>query len=143
MTSLLLSLVGLGLSTYLTIAHFKGAGILACSGHGLINCAVVTTSPEAAFLGMPVALLGLVSYVVMVAINTPWAWRATNYWLHLARFVLAIGSMAFVLWLVAAEVLIINHICLYCTGVHLVTFLLLITLVQVCPTQLGWTSSAA
>jgi uncharacterized membrane protein len=38
--------------------------------------------------------------------------------------------MAFVLWLVAAELLIIKNICLYCTGVHVVTFLLLILIVQ-------------
>jgi uncharacterized membrane protein len=34
--------------------------------------------------------------------------------------------MGFVLWLVAAELLIIDHICLWCTGVHVVTFALLL-----------------
>jgi uncharacterized membrane protein len=52
-----------------------------------------------------------------------------------------LGSMAFVLWLVAAELLIIKNICLYCTGVHVVTFLLLIVMTLVAPTQLGSASS--
>ncbi len=51
--------------------------------------------------------------------------------------------MAFVLWLVYAELLIINHICLYCTGVHIVTFALMVVLAMVSPTQLGWTGSVS
>jgi uncharacterized membrane protein len=38
--------------------------------------------------------------------------------------------MAFVLWLVAAELLIIKNICLYCTGIHIVTFVLLLLIVH-------------
>ncbi|MHB2029272.1 MAG: vitamin K epoxide reductase family protein, partial [Acidimicrobiales bacterium] len=57
------------------------------------------------------------------------------------RFLLAIIGMCFVLWLVYAEVIIIGSICLYCTGVHVTTFLLLIVLTIVSPAQLGWASS--
>jgi uncharacterized membrane protein len=49
--------------------------------------------------------------------------------------------MCFVLWLVSAELLIINNICLYCTGVHIVTFALFVVIMRVGPTQLGWTRS--
>ncbi|MHB1209614.1 MAG: vitamin K epoxide reductase family protein [Acidimicrobiales bacterium] len=142
-TTFLLSLIGLGLSIYLTIGHFRGAQFLACSDSGVVNCAVVTTSAQSYFLGIPVAVLGLINFVVMVILNSPWAWRAKNYWIHVARFVLVLCGMAFVLWLVSAEILIIDHICLYCTGVHIVTFALLIVLVNVSPTQLGWTRSAS
>jgi uncharacterized membrane protein len=90
---------------------------------------------------MPVAVLGLCGYVVLCVLNSPWGWHLKNYWLHVARFVIVLGSMAFVLWLVAAELLIVKSICLYCTGVHIVTFLLLIVMTMVCPTQLGWTDS--
>jgi len=139
----LLSLLGLGLSIYLTIGHFRGAQFLACSDSGVVNCAVVTTSAQSYFLGIPVAVLGLANFVIMVVLNSPWGWRAKNYWVHAARFVLVMGGMAFVLWLVSAELLIIDHICLYCTGVHIVTFALFIVLVNVGPAQLGWTRSAS
>lgn len=142
-TTFLLSLLGLGLSIYLTIGHFRGAQFLACSDSGVVNCAVVTTSAQSYFLGIPVAVLGLANFVIMACLNSPWGWRAKNYWVHFARFVLVMGAMAFVLWLVSAELLIINHICLYCTGVHIVTFALFIVLVNVGPTQLGWTRSAS
>ena len=142
-TTFLLSLIGLGLSIYLTIGHFRGAQFLACSDSGVVNCAVVTTSAQSYFLGVPVAVLGLINFVLMVGLNSPWGWRAKNYWLHVARFILVVTGMIFVLWLVSAELLIIDHICLYCTGVHIVTFALFIVLVNVSPMQLGWTRSTS
>jgi uncharacterized membrane protein len=142
-TSFLLSVLGLAISTYMTVAHFEGAQILTCPTNRVLNCAVVTTSPQSYFLGIPVAILGLGNYVVMTALNSPWGWRATSYWLHVTRLVLAIGSMCFVLWLISAELLIIDHICLWCTAVHVVTFALLIVLLSVSPTQLGWSRSTS
>ncbi len=93
------SLVGLALSIYLTNAHFNGTQDLFCSDSGIINCAKVTTSPQSYFLGIPVAVLGLCAYVVLCVLNSPWGWNRKNYWVHVARFVITIGSMAFVLWL--------------------------------------------
>jgi len=139
-TTFLLSLLGLGISIYLTITHFRPL-LLVCSSTGTIDCAAVTTSAQSYFLGIPVAILGLANFAVLVALNSPWAWRARFYWLHVTRFVLAIMGMVFVLWLLAAELLIIDHICLWCTGVHVVTFALLIVLTSVCPQQLGWSRS--
>lgn len=137
----LLSIIGLGLSIYLTVAHFEGTQILACSTKGIVDCATVTTSPQSNFLGVPVVFLGLGYFVAMCALNSPWAWRATAYWLHVTRLVLAAAAMVFVLWLVYAELMIINHICLFCTEVHIVSFLLLIVLTLVSPAQLGWVRS--
>ena len=141
-TTLLLSLLGLGLSIYLTITHFQPQELV-CSTSGLIDCAKVTTSAQSEILGIPVAIFGLANYVVMTALNTPWAWRARARWIHVARFVLAIISMCFVLWLIFAEVIIIGAICEYCTAVHLVTFALLIVLTRVSPAQLGCGRSRA
>lgn len=142
-TTLLLSLAGLGLSGYLTFTHFAGTQFLACTTVGPINCEAVTTSAQSYFLGVPVAVLGLAQYAVMTALTTPWAWRSDLRALHVARFALAVVAMVFVLWLVGAELLIINHICLWCTAVHVITFALLVVLARVTPTQLGWTLSGS
>ncbi len=138
----LLSLIGLGISVYLSIAHFDKQ-ILACSSTGLVNCQAVTSSPQSYAFGVPVAFLGVVNFVVMSVLNSPWGWRVKNYWVHVVRFALAAVGMAWVLWFVYAELMIINHICLYCTAVHITTFLLLVVLTRVSPTQLGWTRSTA
>ncbi len=139
----ILSLIGLALSIYLTYAHFTGKALTGCPTTGLVNCTLVTTSAQSRFLGVPVAILGLATYLVLTALNSPWGWRATFYWLHVARFAIAAGSMAFVLWLVYAEIIILSHVCEYCTGVHVVTFALLVVLTLVSPAQLGWTRSRA
>jgi len=138
----LLSLIGLGLSVYLTITHFDKQ-LLACTSNGVIDCAKVTTSAQSELLGIPVAILGLANYTGMAVINSPWAWRSRHRWVHVTRFILAVIAMCFVLWLIYAEVMIIGAICLYCTAVHVTTFALLIVLTLVSPAQLGWTSSRA
>ncbi|MGD0691487.1 MAG: vitamin K epoxide reductase family protein [Acidimicrobiales bacterium] len=135
-TTFILSLIGLALSTYLTITHFRPADLF-CTENGVFNCGLVTNSGESRFIGIPVAFLGLGTYVVMTVLNSPWMWRAKNYWIHVARYVLSIVSMCFVLWLITAELLIIKSLCLYCTGVHIVTFALFIVLTQVSLPQLG------
>ncbi len=140
--TLVLSVIGVCLSTYLTITHFEPQALV-CTNHGFVNCAKVTTSTESNLLGIPVAILGLASYLVMTGLNMPWAWRATARWVHVARFVLGVVSMCFVLWLLYAELILIGNICLYCTGVHITTFLLFAVLMTVCPAQLGWTRSRA
>lgn len=142
-TSWVVSLTGLALSIYLTIGHFESRTFLACPDTGLVNCARVTTSAQSYFLGVPVAVLGLITFVVFAVLNSPWAWRSTYYSLHVVRFALGVIAMVFVLWLLYAELFLINNICLYCTGVHIVTFVLFVTLVRVSPTQLGWSRSAA
>jgi uncharacterized membrane protein len=136
--SMVLSLGGLGLSTYLTIAHFAGAQILECAGNGVIDCTKVTTSPQSYAFGIPVAILGLGYWVVMTALNSPWAWRAADRRIHIARLALSVVGIGFVLYLVSAELLIIKAICIYCTGVHIITFAQLLLVMSTVPTMLGW-----
>ena len=136
-----LSLVGLSLSAYLTYEHFYQKVFQGCSLGGLVNCQKVTTSAQSHFLGIPVSVLGLATFVVFAVINSPWLWSVGSYWLHVARLTMVMGAMIFVLWLVYAELIIINNICLYCTGVHVVTFALFVIVMRVAPVQLGWDRS--
>ena len=62
----------------------------------------------------------------MTGLCTPWAWRSKRREVHLARLAFAAVGMGFVLWLIAAELLIIGSICECCTGVHIITFALFI-----------------
>ncbi|MGH9044396.1 MAG: vitamin K epoxide reductase family protein [Acidimicrobiales bacterium] len=133
-----LALGGLGVSAYLTAAHYVGAEVLVCSGSGAINCEKVTTSPQSVIVGVPVAVLGLAFYVVMTALCSPWAWRSARRELHATRLALCFVGIAFVLYLVAAELLEIKAICIWCTAVHVVTFAQLVLVVATVPALLGW-----
>ena len=120
------SLAGLGVSVYLTIAHYNQSTLLGCSDSGLVNCAKVTTSPQSYVFGIPVAVLGLAFYVFAVAIMSPWAWRSR--WrpreIALVRLASVVAGIGFVIYLIYAELLVIGSICLYCTSVHVLTFIL-------------------
>jgi uncharacterized membrane protein len=125
-TTFVLALAGLGVSIYLTIAHFTESALAGCSESGLVNCTKVTTSPQSYVFGIPVAVLGLAFFVFCVAIMSPWAWRASRREVHLVRIASLVVGIGFVLYLVYAELFTIGSICLYCTSVHVITFLLFV-----------------
>ena len=125
-TTLVLALAGLGVSIYLTIAHFTESALAGCSESGLVNCTKVTTSPESYVFGIPVAVLGLAFFVFAVAIMSPWAWQSARREVHLARIASMVVGIGFVLYLVYAELFIIGSICVYCTSVHVITFVLFV-----------------
>jgi uncharacterized membrane protein len=137
-TALVLSLLGLADSTYLTIAHFE-TNLLSqtCAANSVINCTKVTTSPQSVIFHIPVAILGLAFYVAMTVINLPPLWKTRDprvVWLRLAMVVSGIG---FVLYLIYCELFLIKAICEYCTGVHILTFALFILVVTTFPSMLS------
>jgi uncharacterized membrane protein len=147
--TLVLSLIGLGLGIYLTIAHLAGAQLLACSNKGFIDCAAVTTSPESKVFGIfPVAELGLGFFFAMTLLNLPWVWRPVWSWLpkqltasrpglelklpvYAWRLRLAgiIAGIGFVLYLIYTELITLRQICLFCTYTHITTFVLFVLLI--------------
>lgn len=133
------ALLGVADAIYLTIAHFTTAAILACSDTGLVNCARVTTSAQSSIVGVPVAVLGLAYFVAMVGLNLPWSWCAggsKGAWLARVRLAGAVAGIGFVIYLVSAELLVIGNICLYCTIIHFLAFVLFV-LVAVGTNQRG------
>ncbi len=132
----IISLYGIGASTYLTLTHFfKSSVSLVCSDNGVVNCAKVTSSPQSYVFHIPVALLGLVFFIPMFVISLPVAWRNKSKALAFIRLCAVIGGMGFVLYLVSMELLVIKAICLWCTSVHIATFLLFLIVL------LGWNST--
>ena len=89
----------------------------------------MTTSAQSEVLGISVALLGLLWFVAMVGLCSPWAWRSPARWVSIARQAAVWSGMAFVLWLVYAELFVIDAICLWCTVVHVLAFALFVIVV--------------
>ena len=128
LAALIVSILGLADSAYLVYQHFSAAPTFAgCSAKGAVNCEAVTTSAWSYLFGshlLPVSVLGLAFFLFMVVINSPWGWRAPWPAVHWARLGAVIVGVVMVLYLVWAELFRINAICLYCTGVHVLTFIL-------------------
>jgi uncharacterized membrane protein len=125
-TTLVLAILGLGISIYETWAEEFDAGHLAgcpTKPGGTFDCAAVLTSAQSHLLGIPVAVLGIAFYVVAIPLFSPWGWRLRWRQVHWLRLASVIVGMGFVVYLIYSE-LQIGSICEYCTGVHIVTFLL-------------------
>jgi len=117
-TSLGLSLVAVGIASYLTVAHYTDPTALACPDTGIVNCALVTTSSWSVVLGVPLAVLGLVWAIVMTALTVPWVWRAGPAWADGVRLAVSGAGAVMVLYLVYVELFRIGAICLWCTAIH-------------------------
>ena len=55
-------------------------------------------------------------------------WRSRRPEVRLGRLAVTAVGVLFVAWLVYAELFTLDAICLWCTGVHILTFLLFVTL---------------
>ncbi|NDU76555.1 Vitamin K epoxide reductase [Actinomadura sp. DSM 109109] len=118
-----LTLVGLGISVYLTISHYD-EGALVCSASKTVDCHAVTTSEYSALAGIPMPLYGLAFFVGFAVLITPWALRSTWPPLRWGRIASVSVGVLFVVYLVTVELAILHKICLWCTGVHAITVLL-------------------
>jgi uncharacterized membrane protein len=116
--TLALSLAGVAVAGYLTYEHYTTASTLACPNKGVLNCLKVTTSAESRLVGVPVALLGLLFFLGMVAICLPAAWRSPSPTLHWARLAASASGVAMVVYLIYVELFVLDAICIWCTAAH-------------------------
>lgn len=135
--TLLLCLVGLGVSGYLTAAHYVSSDILVCSSSGAVNCEKVTSSAASKLAGVPVADLGVAFFAVMLVLCLPAMWRSGRREVHLVRTAAVTGGVIFCLYLVYSELFRVHAICIWCTVVHAVTFLLFLLVLAASG---GWTT---
>jgi uncharacterized membrane protein len=127
--TLAIATCGLGLAAYLTYVHFTDPASLSCPDTGVVNCLKVTTSSQSEIFGViPVAVAGLAFFAGMVVLCTPWAWRAANPWVARLRLAGAVAGIGMVVYLVYVEAVQLHALCLYCTAVHGLTFLLLLAI---------------
>ena len=130
---LFLSLIGMGLAGYLTYMHFgflRGEllGGFGCGAAGsLLNCHAVTAGSWGQFLGMPLALWGLLGYVTVFGLSL-WG-RQSQETAGAAAVLLALLSLFMVaadLYLLGVMVFVIRFYCLFCLLTSAVNLSLLV-----------------
>lgn len=98
-------------ATYLTVKHFLGS-IPPCTTSG---CETVLTSPYASILGLPVALIGAIYYLLVIGMAgniLPMPPRTRRVLLQSLVSVAFLGSLGF-LYL---QAVVIGAYCIYCLG---------------------------
>ncbi len=109
-TLTVMAVLGVGLASYLTYIHY--AGIKPLCGRGGGSCELVQTSTYSHLAGVPVALLGLIGYVLILAsLLAPDEER-----FRFATAALVLGGFAFSVYLTYREVFSLEAICEYCVS---------------------------
>ncbi len=125
-----LALLGLAVSTYLTWLHYSGS-LAFCIGAG--GCEIVQTSRYATIGGVPVALLGVLAFLVLAgasASRVRFGSRTPRAML-LVTFGTALSGTLFAAYLTYLEHFVIGAVCPWCLVVALcLTALLILSLLE-------------
>ncbi len=118
-----LAVLGLGISSYLLTVPW-GWWNAVCLGVG--NCEVVNTSMYSELLGIPVALLGGLTYISLIVIGLAvWKDIYAEY-ARLLRFFIGAVGVAFSAYLTYIEVFVLHEICPWCVMSAIIITLILI-----------------
>ena len=106
---LVLSAIGFLISLYLTYLHFAEGQAAFCSQGS--DCDLVRQSSYSSILGIPVALLGAIGYLLIfwfsyVSVSRKMRW--------VLLYILSLSGFVFSLYLTYVEIFIIKAICQYC-----------------------------
>jgi uncharacterized membrane protein len=115
-TSTTLTVGGVGIAGYLTYVHYAGLHPVCGISHG---CETVQTSSYAYLAGAPVALLGLLTYLLILVTLR---WQGDN--ALITGYVLTLIGFGFSLYLTYREVFTIHAICSWCVSSAIVFALL-------------------
>ena len=118
---LIAALIGIAASSLALHEHYRAYGDSPCNINDHWDCGIVNHSPYAVMHGIPVAVIGIVGYVVLGALAL---WRAYRFML-----LLAVPALGFSLYLAHIEARVLGVWCLYCVislgVISLITLLLL------------------
>lgn len=120
-----LSLMGIILSSYLLYIHYDVRSQPICPVEG---CDKVLESEYAEILGIPVALVGLVGFVLVFALSLFRLVYPTNGTEKIADFIFLVSIMgtAFGIYLTYLELFVIHAICIYCALCFILMIFILI-----------------
>jgi uncharacterized membrane protein len=108
-TLLVLAIIGLGIASYLTYVHYAGIKPACTAGE---SCTKVQTSVYSKLAGVPVALIGLLGYVAIVAsLLVP-----ENETSRLATMSFTLIGFGFSAYLTYRELFSIHAICEWCAS---------------------------
>jgi len=118
-TMIALTLIGLGVASYLTVIHYGHIKPLCGKSGG--SCAEVQSSTYSKVAGVPVALIGLIGYVLIL--GTLLAPENENS--RLATTVLILGGWGFSAYLTYREIFSLEKICEWCVSSAIIMTILL------------------
>ena len=130
---LVIAVVGLGVSAYLTTLHYAAIPALCPGSGGIIDCQGVLTSSYSVVPGtsIPVTVPGMLWFLVSgwLAVLSLAAGRRGEddpTWLRPLHLAWTVVGLAAALYFVFCELVKLHEICVWCTSVHLMVFVSLL-----------------
>ncbi|HEU0250159.1 MAG TPA: vitamin K epoxide reductase family protein [Solirubrobacteraceae bacterium] len=118
---IVLTVLGIGIASYVTYVHYAGIKPACTAGE---SCTKVQTSIYSELAGVPVALMGLIGYIAILATLLAPESERTRF----ATLVLTLGGFGFSAYLTYRELFSIHAICEWCvTSAILMTILMLLS----------------
>jgi uncharacterized membrane protein len=116
---IVLATVGLGVASYLTYVHYSGAPPV-CTAGG--SCLKVQTSIYSKLAGVPVALMGLIGYVAILASLLAPEGESTRF----ATLAFTLAGFGFSAYLTYRELFSIHAICEWCASSAVIMTILML-----------------
>ncbi|GHO89043.1 vitamin K epoxide reductase family protein [Dictyobacter formicarum] len=130
-TYIILSVVGVAISIYLTMAHYEQVPVV-CSTSGIINCERVLSSSYSVVPGtsIPISVPGLIWFLVSGAL----AFAAWKIWpaerlLKIIETIWFSTGVLTALYLVYVELVYLHNICAWCTVLHIIILVMFLVAV--------------
>ena len=101
------ALAGLAIASYLTVVHYQG-GVPVCATNG---CEIVQQSRYAELLGVPVALLGTLTFAAMLV-----SAALRRQVVVVSAATLALTAVLFAGYLVYVQLVVLDAVCLWCVA---------------------------
>ncbi len=118
---IVLAVIGLGIASYLTYVHYAGIKPACTAGE---SCTKVQTSVYSKLAGVPVALMGLIGYIAILASLLVRETETSRF----ATLVFTLAGFGFSAYLTYRELFSIHAVCEWCaTSAGIMTILMLMS----------------
>jgi uncharacterized membrane protein len=113
MIAIVAAVIGLAVSTYLSVVKLANMDVVCFAGAS--DCNIVNTSGYSVWRGIPVAILGVVGYIIILALLLILGkQKYESSGIMLALFGVTLFGMLYSLYLTYVEIFIIHAICPWC-----------------------------
>jgi uncharacterized membrane protein len=110
-TFLILATIGFIDSLYLAVSHFVNNSVVCNTG---AECDLVLTSEYATIFGIPVAIFGVIYYLIIVLMASNLISNLENIKLSQKMYMLTPVGFIASMWFVYLQLFVIHSICIYC-----------------------------
>jgi uncharacterized membrane protein len=118
---IVLAVIGLGIASYLTYVHYAGIKPACTAGE---SCTKVQTSVYSKLAGVPVALMGLIGYIAILASLLVRETETSRF----ATLIFTLAGFGFSAYLTYRELFSIHAVCEWCaTSAGIMTVLMLMS----------------